>query len=198
MPDSIPKGPIFEITHFPKLPFPRWPIFRSRSFPNGLIPNVCKRDWFMNTFSKWPFPLLTHFRSVKFSKWSISVWTTPRTLISIVSHFRSYSFPNLLISEAAHCRNDQFLELAFFGTDSFSKWSIFGGVSFPKSLINEVIDFEVTHFRSGSFFNPQAPVAQKLADEVVFRRFQGEGVEFFKIGPHWPPSDFWCASFGKD
>ena len=28
-------------------------------------------------------------------------------------------------------------------------------------------------------FNPQAPVAQKIADEVVFRRFQGEGVEFF-------------------
>ena len=32
--------------------------------------------------------------------------------------------------------------------------------------------------------NPQAPVAQKVADEVVFRRFGGEGVEFFKIGPH--------------
>ena len=27
--------------------------------------------------------------------------------------------------------------------------------------------------------NPQAPVAQKIADEVCFRRFQGEGVEFF-------------------
>ena len=27
--------------------------------------------------------------------------------------------------------------------------------------------------------NPQAPVAQKIADEVVFRRFQGQGVEFF-------------------
>ena len=33
-------------------------------------------------------------------------------------------------------------------------------------------------------FNPQAPVAPKIADELVFRRFQGEGVEFFKIGPH--------------
>ena len=32
--------------------------------------------------------------------------------------------------------------------------------------------------------NPQAPIAQKTADEVVFRRFQGNGVEFFKIGPH--------------
>ena len=28
-------------------------------------------------------------------------------------------------------------------------------------------------------FNPQAPVAQKISDELVFRRFQGEGVEFF-------------------
>ena len=29
------------------------------------------------------------------------------------------------------------------------------------------------------YFNPQASVARKIADEVVFRRFQGEGVEFF-------------------
>ena len=28
--------------------------------------------------------------------------------------------------------------------------------------------------------NPQAPIAQKIADKVVFRRFQGAGVEFFK------------------
>ena len=27
--------------------------------------------------------------------------------------------------------------------------------------------------------NPQALVAQKIVDEVVFRRFQGERVEFF-------------------
>ena len=36
--------------------------------------------------------------------------------------------------------------------------------------------------------NPQAPVAQKSADEVVFRHFQGEGVEFFfnrtSLTPH--------------
>ena len=31
--------------------------------------------------------------------------------------------------------------------------------------------------------NPQASVAQKIADEVVFRRYQVEGVEFFKNGP---------------
>ena len=33
------------------------------------------------------------------------------------------------------------------------------------------------------YLNPQAPVAQKVADEVVFGRFQGEGIEFFLIGP---------------
>ena len=27
--------------------------------------------------------------------------------------------------------------------------------------------------------NPQAPVAQKTVDEVLFRHFQGEGVDFF-------------------
>ena len=27
--------------------------------------------------------------------------------------------------------------------------------------------------------NPQAPVAQNITDEVVFRRFQGGGDEFF-------------------
>ena len=27
--------------------------------------------------------------------------------------------------------------------------------------------------------NPDTPVVQKVADEVVFRRFQGERVEFF-------------------
>ena len=35
-----------------------------------------------------------------------------------------------------------------------------------------------------AIFNPQMPVAQKIADEVVFRRFQGGGVEFFKIRPN--------------
>ena len=34
-------------------------------------------------------------------------------------------------------------------------------------------------FQTKTSFNPQAPVAQKVAGEVVFRRFQGEGVEFF-------------------
>ena len=32
--------------------------------------------------------------------------------------------------------------------------------------------------------NPHAPVAQKIVDEVGFRRFLVEGVEFFLIGRH--------------
>ena len=32
------------------------------------------------------------------------------------------------------------------------------------------------------FLNTPAPVAQKVADEVVFRRFLGEVVDFFSIG----------------
>ena len=36
-------------------------------------------------------------------------------------------------------------------------------------------------FVSTMTVNPRAPVAQKLAYEVVFRRFQSEGVEFFEV-----------------
>ena len=39
--------------------------------------------------------------------------------------------------------------------------------------------------------NPQAPVAQKVANEVVFRRFQGEGVEFFADPLRFLMSIFW-------
>ena len=52
------------------------------------------------------------------------------------------------------------------------------------------------NFRQGvislkeSELDPHTLVMQKVADEVVFRCFQGEGVEFFLIGPHWPPDIF--------
>ena len=38
--------------------------------------------------------------------------------------------------------------------------------------------------------NPHTPVAKKVADEVVYRRFQGEGVEFFKSDFTDPPQIF--------
>ena len=54
-------------------------------------------------------------------------------------------------------------------------------------------------WQAGGRFNTHTPVAQKVADEVVFRRFQSEEVEFFlnrtSLTP--PSSDFCCASFGK-
>ena len=53
----------------------------------------------------------------------------------------------------------------------FSFWS---NKKHLKRLIDERA-FKVKNL----FFNPQAPVAQKIADEVVFQRFQGERVEFF-------------------
>ena len=37
-----------------------------------------------------------------------------------------------------------------------------------------------TNLITNLVINPQAPVAPKIADEVLFRRFQGEGVDFFK------------------
>ena len=40
------------------------------------------------------------------------------------------------------------------------------------------------------YFNPYTPVAQKVADEVVFQRFQGGGVEFFQSDLTDPPQTF--------
>ena len=52
---------------------------------------------------------------------------------------------------------------------SASKWNC--GLYFLKHrILDKAFEF---------YINPHAPVAQKSADEVVFRRFQREGVEFF-------------------
>ena len=50
-------------------------------------------------------------------------------------------------------------------------------------VILKLVDCKLVS-RNQPKLNPQAPVAQKTADEVVFRHFQGEGVEFFHLGPH--------------
>jgi len=41
-----------------------------------------------------------------------------------------------------------------------------------------------------TYFNFQAPVVQKIVDEVDFRHFQGEGVEFFQSDLTDPPQIF--------
>ena len=56
-------------------------------------------------------------------------------------------------------------------------------VILKKSITGKVRSFK-------TYLNHQAPVAQKIANEVVFRRSKGERGEFFLIGPHWPHSNF--------
>ena len=46
-------------------------------------------------------------------------------------------------------------------------------------------------------FNPHTPVAEKVADEVVFRRFQSEGVEFFFNRTSLTPLRFLMRIFWK-
>ena len=76
---------------------------------------------------------------------------------------------------------------------SHNLWRIFE--IYPSQDIWEnhtsVLNIHFAKFYGTCALNPQAPVAQKISDEVVFRRFQGEGVEFFKSNlTDPPPSDF--------
>ena len=54
-----------------------------------------------------------------------------------------------------------------------------------------------SHYFYISYINPQAPVAQKIAHEMVFRHFQGEGVEFVKSDLTDPPLSFLRCIFRK-
>ena len=45
-------------------------------------------------------------------------------------------------------------------------------------------------YRQHFLHNPHTPIVQKVADEVVFRRFQGEGVKCFKTDVTDPPQIF--------
>ena len=53
-------------------------------------------------------------------------------------------------------------------------------MNFSDELFVEVLSNQIRFlsFYSGVFY-PHKPVAQNIADEVVFGRFQGEGDEFF-------------------
>ena len=48
-----------------------------------------------------------------------------------------------------------------------------------SSILNKDRAFPAISYEPMVTLNAHAPVAQKVADEVVLRRFQGEGVEFF-------------------
>ena len=45
-------------------------------------------------------------------------------------------------------------------------------------MFNKIFDY-LSFKKINMNLNPQAPVAHIIADEMIFRRFQGEGVEFF-------------------
>ena len=74
-----------------------------------------------------------------------------------------------------------------FASENSRKYSqilgLFNKGSMGQSLLQHASPDSDGNFHTGlgkvKALNPQAPVAQKSADEVVFRRFQGEGVEFF-------------------
>ena len=53
-----------------------------------------------------------------------------------------------------------------------------------RSKFRPHLGVELIYKQDPEWFNPHTPIAQKVADEVIFRRFQGEGVEFFLIGPY--------------
>ena len=100
--------------------------------------------------------------------------------------------------------NIYILFLFYFAT-AFDNFAYFDGVKY--GVIEDVTSsLAASCDTTGKFlnifgcliiFNPQAPIAQKSADEVVFRRFQGEGVEFFlnrtsltRFKPDLSPSRF--------
>ena len=70
-----------------------------------------------------------------------------------------------------------------------SRQKVFKGFE-PKACDNQSqVDFRPLNTK----FNPQAPVAQRVADEVVFRRFFRRPrwrSRVFLIGRHWPPQIF--------
>ena len=71
-------------------------------------------------------------------------------------------------------------------TSASSTWNVTPSDGRAQTVINDAPPTYSQLFEKGlySFINPHTLFAQKVADEVVFRRFKGEGVEFFLIGPH--------------
>ena len=62
---------------------------------------------------------------------------------------------------------------------------------------NNIIIYSKKPYTGITLVNPHTPVVQKVADEVVFRRFQGEGVEFFFKSDVTDPLRFLMSIFLK-
>ena len=116
-------------------------------------------------------------RMVKCRTWSLGQFGTitefnvKRTgLFPQITHTKSYKRRILQIPLCP--------EILQFST-KINRW-FFGNSMFIKSI--ELLKYSIIiNFLRIKPFNPQAPAVQKTADELVFRRFEGEGVEFFLI-----------------
>ena len=109
-------------------------------------------------------------------------------------HFNSFltDFDVIRDSYYIHCVPDR-VEI-YQKSSSLKEWHLEWSIcSLLSVLLPFIRPINVSKFTSA--LNPHTPVAQNVADEVVFRRFQGEGVGFFKIGP--PPLRFLMRIFWK-
>ena len=88
---------------------------------------------------------------------------TKKAPASLTTHVHTHPTATKLIAEKVTCLGIQIHVWAAWGR---LRLQLYSKIWINKSIL--IISI-----------NPQAPVAQKVADEVVFRRFQGEGVEFF-------------------
>ena len=93
------------------------------------------------------------------------------------AHINASGSKNWPLNHAPHsglglrdCRKCHFLRPNFH---TFADLHIFSDENLKNHSTFKILDF------SNSSLNSHTPVAQKVADEVVFRRFKGEGVEFF-------------------
>ena len=87
------------------------------------------------------------------------------------SEISEYHLRSLLKQERTDLSGD--IQFGHVGDESLSNAGV------PKTV--HLIISGQNDPRSGfrNLLNPHTPVAQKVADDVVSRRFQGEGVEFF-------------------
>ena len=111
--------------------------------------------------------------------WKLHIWE----VYSLYKHIFVRSKKVWLFCEMSLLR----VSLLWVGT-VFKARSALSGSCYPKSAKKccwNLILFFYENFaqkiKSDYTLNPQAPVARKIADEVVFRRFQGERGEFFLI-----------------
>ena len=118
----------------------------------------------------WRF-LEIHFQNVTIRKEQLSIIKFNLRSLSANSQM-CFSRPSLLHTHIYYCFSSNNWET--FECKRFPfKFEFTHSSAFPRKADYSLVKF----FKKG--FNPNTPVAQKVADETVLRRFQGEGVEFF-------------------